>query len=127
MAFKERVSILVFVELVLDVNLSDLLALQGCGVSILVFVELVLDGNSVQNVANKSTVSILVFVELVLDVLSRSKTFRDAEFQSLFSWNLFLMHGYIGIRDFRGDVSILVFVELVLDGSFNFVSSYPFW
>ncbi len=61
-------------------------------------------------------VSILVFVELVLDVSDLTKLGRiTARFQSLFSWNLFLMPDRSPPGQVPQVVSILVFVELVLD------------
>ena len=79
--------------------------------------ELVLDGKLTQPVREQFAVSILVFVELVLDVQQGIwGCSAVAWFQSLFSWNLFLMIPFPGgLRGLRNLVSILVFVELVLD------------
>ena len=134
-----NVSILVFVELVLD-GFRDangtlipytfqslfswnlfLMQIEGGdqeeqeNVSILVFVELVLDESYRSHVPRPGDVSILVFVELVLDDEIHIPTDCDFRFQSLFSWNLFLMMPLGGGGRFSSQVSILVFVELVLD------------
>ena len=61
------VSILVFVQLVLDGDLSRMRSGWRYAVSILVFVELVLDDHFRPAHHAKLYVSILVFVELVLD------------------------------------------------------------
>ena len=62
---------------------------MGFGVSILVFVELALELHVVATFELTSRVSILVFVELALE---QEKVYegqiRITEFQSLFSWNL---------------------------------------
>ena len=61
-------------------------------------------------------VSILVFVELALDDDPVKNAEEASSFQSLFSWNLLLMH-LGGSRHLHiVGVSILVFVELALDG-----------
>ena len=85
------VSILVFVELALDVRLLDMVPAQ-VRVSILVFVELALDDQPECPAAMGMTVSILVFVELALDACYQAGYVHDLmQFQSLFSWNLLLM------------------------------------
>ena len=62
------------------------------GVSILVFVELALDVSWHRIMIQCGGVSILVFVELALDeVDERGWAFCPVWFQSLFSWNLLLM------------------------------------
>ena len=68
-------------------------------VSILVFVELALDVRCSENTSNNPiVVSILVFVELALDGPVRRHTdTENLEFQSLFSWNLLLMEDSISI------------------------------
>ena len=78
--------------------------------------ELVLDDRSGSGRRDPYAVSILVFVELVLDVYGGICT-ADAVgwFQSLFSWNLFLMLNLSVVNQWNRGVSILVFVELVLD------------
>ena len=112
------VSILVFVELALDVYTDDykftgILKFQSLfswnlllmwretrrstkqeRVSILVFVELALDGWFLVGRLPLRCVSILVFVELALDVLPIEEyDLSLILFQSLFSWNLLLMFG----------------------------------
>ena len=62
-------------------------------VSILVFVELALDVRYWRYGRRGPGVSILVFVELALDVLEGSGVGSTILFQSLFSWNLLLMLG----------------------------------
>ena len=83
--------------------------MAGGGVSILVFLELALGRPTDQGAESLSTVSILVFLELALGQRSEEDTDEDAdcvsilvflelalglnvsneaEFQSLFSWNL---------------------------------------
>ncbi len=63
-------------------------------VSILVFVELALDVLSPTKLIIDKKVSILVFVELALDEgIKAITTYADGVFQSLFSWNLLLMTG----------------------------------
>jgi len=54
-------------------------------------------------------------VELALDEPLVISTLAEFVFQSLFSWNLLLMHLLISITPTWSGVSILVFVELALD------------
>ena len=88
---EDEVSILVFVELALDVS-SDEWQREWQHVSILVFVELALDADPRAALGQFSRVSILVFVELALDdATAASWNVSIKLFQSLFSWNLLLM------------------------------------
>ena len=84
------VSILVFVELALDVCRPPSGSLPQF-VSILVFVELALDGQFSLQAGLDIGVSILVFVELALDDPVEEPWELVVPFQSLFSWNLLLM------------------------------------
>ena len=87
------------------------------GVSILVFVELALDVYLWGQEDEKTEVSILVFVELALDGRRRHGRCQSLYrlFQSLFSWNLLLMPRRRTLSRRLLVVSILVFVELALD------------
>ena len=104
-------------------TLSQTNKLHQVSVSILVFVELALDVQTHPVSGELLIVSILVFVELALDDGPAQQQGRFLLlFQSLFSWNLLLMNiatcAFVGFNL----VSILVFVELALDDIYLLLS-----
>ena len=110
-----RVSILVFVELALDVpERRDQEARKHKFQSLFSW-NLLLMFLSFSLYRRCSMFQSLFSWNLLLMSMGMCYRGRYVRFQSLFSWNLLLMFGTIGTFLIRIQVSILVFVELALD------------